>query len=172
MRRRAFFESILLAIITPILVFCSIVHFSSDIFSYKFAIIAPLYFLTSFGKSILLLNIIYIYSSQSVSFLIISESLAGSIHEIINFIKGEENMEDITNIFLSISEIILTILLVLLTLIYVEIMKINILGLNEDTENELVKKCTNEMNTSNLYSNEDDDELAKSYDDSKAVQPS
>ena len=81
-------------------------------------------------------------------------------------------MEDITNIFLSISEIILTILLVLLTLIYVEIMKINILGLNEDTENELVKKCTNEMNTSNLYSNEDDDELAKSYDDSKAVQPS
>lgn len=172
MRRRACFESILLVIISAILVLCSIVHFSYDIFSYKFGIIAPLYILTSFGKSYLLLNIIYIYSSQSVSFLIISESLAGSIHEIINFIKGEENMEDITNIFLSISEIILTILLVLLTLIYVEIMKINILGLNEDTENELVKKCINEMNTSNLYSNEDDDELAKSYDDSKAVQPS
>ena len=43
MRRRAVIETLLLLIITLILVLCSIVHFSSDIFSYKFAIIAPLY---------------------------------------------------------------------------------------------------------------------------------
>ena len=83
MIRRAVIETLLMIIITLFLLHFSIVHFSSDIFSYKFYIIAPLYFLSSFGKSYLLLNIIYIYTSQSVSFLIISESLAGSIHEII-----------------------------------------------------------------------------------------
>ncbi len=180
MRRRAFFESILLAIITPILVFCSIVHFSSDIFSYKFAIIAPLYFLTSFGKSILLLNIIYIYSSQSVSFLIISESLAGSIHEIINFIKREENMIDIKNIFLSISEIILTIFLFIITLIYGEIITINKLGLNKDQENKINKRSRNDIKKADYYNldDEDDDDeddeknkLSKSIDSTDALLP-
>ena len=75
MRRRAVIETLLLLIITLILVICSIVRFSSDNFSHKFYIIVPLYFLSSFGKSYLLLNIIYIYTSQSVSFLIISESI-------------------------------------------------------------------------------------------------
>ena len=83
MKFRDLFEFLYLIIITPILIATSNLHFSSDIFSINLAIAAPIYIISSSIKSFLLLNVIYKFSAQSVSFLIISESLAGSIHEII-----------------------------------------------------------------------------------------
>ena len=90
---RGVIELFLLGIITPILLSTSALYFSSDIFSKNLVIAGPIYIIASSIKSYLLLNIIYKFSSQSVAFLIISESLAGAINDIINFIKGKKKQK-------------------------------------------------------------------------------
>ena len=79
-------EFIIIAIITPILYFSFDVKW--DIYLDNDNIITVIiYTLASFVKSYFLLKIIYHFSSQSVSFLAISESVTGSINEIIDFVK-------------------------------------------------------------------------------------
>ena len=106
MRWRGFFESILLIIITPILVKTSNFYFSSNFFGIKFWAVTSCYIIINFFKSFLLLHVIAYYTSQSVSFLIISESFAGSITEII---KNKDNLDEVKNIIISLFEIILII---------------------------------------------------------------
>ena len=157
---RAFIESILLyLLITPILLHFSIVHSSSDIVSYKFFIVAPLYFLISGGKAYLLLNIIDKFTSQVVSFVIISESLAGSIHEIFSINKY---------IVLSIAEIILALLIGITTLIYVEIITINKFGLNKDQRHTIHQNGINDI--SQIYDDQDDKGTIKLCDTTKTNQ--
>ena len=83
------------------------------------------------------MNVIYKFTSQSVSYLIISESLAGSIKEIIDFFNNEKNR---TNIAFSIVEIILVILIGISTMIYEEIIIIRLCGLEKDTEEEIANR--------------------------------
>ena len=140
MRYRSIIELFYLSIITTILIVTNNLHFTSDIFSTKLAIAAPIYIISCFIKAILLLNVIYNFSSQSVSFLIISESFAGSFHEIINFFNNEENMSHISNIIISTIEIILVILIAIATLINEEIIIINKCGLEKNVREAIIER--------------------------------
>ena len=71
-------------------------------------------------------------TSQSVSFLIISESFAGAIKEIIDFFKNEKNTR--INIAISIIEAILVIIIGISTMIYVETIIIRLCGLEENVK--------------------------------------
>lgn len=121
-----------------------------------------IYFIISFFKSFLLANVIYYFTAQSVSFLIISESLAGSMHEIYNFVNKKEKMTDVVNIIISLIEIVLIILICLITLIFEEIIEIKIYGLNE----EFVIKQLNDKKAEdeNEENNKENDPLGYTYD--------
>ena len=80
-------------------------------------------------KAFFLIEIIYIFNSQFVSFLVVSETIGGTI---IMFIKGDSK----ENIFV-ILEIIALILVLFGTLIYNEIIIINLCGLSEKTGKNL-----------------------------------
>ena len=106
-------EWIIILIITPILYFFG---WKNDKFSSifvddlkKIIAISIIYIWSSFLKAILLLNVIYFFSSQSVSFLIISESVAFSIFEIIHYFMPN----NINNIFTLIVEIIVIIIILI-----------------------------------------------------------
>ena len=163
MRRRSIFEFVLFVILTPILFNQKILLFSCDIFSAKFFAIAVVYIIICFVKSNLLLNVIYYYNTQSVSFLIIAESLAGSIYETISFVKGEENMSDPINIVISLIEIFLIILIGIVTLVYEEIMIINICGLNRDLKKIDYEKALKDDSMALTNQSDDNDNLGESY---------
>ena len=154
---RGVIELILLGIITPILLFTSALYFSSDIFSINLAIVGPIYTIASAIKSALLLNVINKFSSQSVAFLIISESLAGAINDIINFIKGQKDTKGV-NITISIFEIILVILIGITTMIYEEIIVIRICGMQKNVKEEIDKRGKDDVNQCNM-NNESDEAL-------------
>ena len=137
MRWRGFFESILLIIITPILVKTSIFYFSSSFFGIKFWLTTSGYIIINFFKSYLLLHVISKYTAQSVSFLIISESFAGSITEII---KNKDNLDEVKNIIISLFEIILIIFIGVVTLIYEEVLVINRCGLDSDLKKDIIDR--------------------------------
>jgi len=140
MRYRGAYQFIFLIIITPILVSTSNLHFTSEMFSSKLAIAGIIYILTNCVKYFLLLNVIYNYSSNSVSFLIISESLAGTINEIVNFFKEKQKMSHSTNIGVLIKEIILVFVIGIVTMIYDEIIIINICGLDKNVRKNIAQR--------------------------------
>ena len=86
-----------------------------------------------------MLIVIYNFSSQSVSFLIISESFAGSIKEIIDFFNKDKNK---TSIAISIIEMILVILIGIATMIYEEIIVIRLCGLEKDVREEIINRAS------------------------------
>ena len=107
----------------------------------KNIIISLIYTFVCFLKSYLLLYVIYYFSSLSVSFLIISEPLSGSIYNIILFIKDKEYESELKNIAFLIIEIICFILVGIGTMIYEEIIIINKWGLNLDTDQEIIDRA-------------------------------
>ena len=102
-----------------------------------------IYTLASSVKSYFLLKIIYYFSSQSVSFLVISESVSGSILHIINFIRDEE--KDNIEIMLVIMEIIGIIIIAFATLLYDEIIIINKWGLNENVKKVIIDRGEDDL---------------------------
>ena len=80
-------------------------------------------------KALFLIEIIYIFNSQFVSFLVVSETIGGTI---IMLIKGDSK----ENIFVFL-EIIALILVLFGTLIYNEIFIINLFDLSEKTGKNL-----------------------------------
>ena len=140
MRYRGAYQFFFLIIITPILVSTSNLHFTSEMFSSKLALAGTIYIITNCVKYFLLLNVIYNYSSNSVSFLIISESLAGTINEIVNFFKEKQKMSRSTNIGVSIIEIILVFVIGIVTMIYDEIIVINKCGLDKNVRDSIDKR--------------------------------
>ena len=157
MRYRGAYQFFFLIIITPILVSTSNLHFTSEMFSSKLALAGTIYIITNCVKYFLLLNVIYNYSSNSVSFLIISESLAGTINEIINFFKEKTNMSHNTNIIISIVEIILVFLIGILTMIYDEIIVINKCGLGENVRDRIDKRGIEDKDWANLNNCSEED---------------
>ena len=134
---RGCFEFIIIAIITPAL------YFSFDVkwdiyFDYDNIITVIIYTLASFIKAYFLLKIIYYFSSQSVSFLVISESITGSINEIIDFIK-EENKQ-ISDIILLILEMIGIIIIAFATLLYDEVIIIRKWNLDKNVKSLIIKR--------------------------------
>ena len=136
---RGVYQVAYLIILTLILYFKSKLHFTLDMFKSKnFWVVSFIYIVTGFIKSSLLINLVYLYSSTFVSFLIMAEPLSGSIYEVINFIIKKEN--NFLPIFKTVIEIIFLVLIVLTTLIYEEIIVIRICGLEQDVVEEIRKR--------------------------------
>ena len=184
---RGLIEMVLILVITPILYF-SFGLSSNFNFKTETIILMIFYTLTGFVKAYFLLKIIYHFSSQSVSFLIISESFGGSITEIIHIINAKE--KKIVDFILLALEMIGIFIILLASLIYDEVIIINKWKLNEnvklgimdraDSEIENIKVIKNnialyhptftlidregdEENNENKENNEQDIELANIY---------
>ena len=141
---RGLIESAIIIVITPLL--CLLFGFKVN-FNYQIPLVQIIftlvfYTIVAFIKAFFLLKIIYHFSSQSVSFLIISESLGGSIFEIIDIIRdGELSKSDI--IFI-IPEIIGIFIILFAALIYDEVIIINICNLNQNVKTGIIGRAENE----------------------------
>ena len=136
---RGIAELILISIITPILYF----SFGENLeLNYdNINIIIPLIIintLSSFFKAFITLKIIYRYSSQSVSFLRISQSFGGSITIFINIIKN--GLNDGWKIIFIFIEIFSVIIILFASLIYDEIIIINKCELNKNVKLGIINR--------------------------------
>ena len=150
---RGLFELVIILIITPILYYSFNLDskFNFDKLTVIFMIIN---ILVGFVKAYILLKVIYNYSIQSVSFLLISQSLPYSIYGIIYVFKYVE--EKNADYFILISFEILGILIILFaTLVYDEIIIINKWNLNKNVKLFIMKRGEDE--------NEDMDNLDDMY---------
>ena len=154
-------ELILLIIITPILYFFlwskENLGFVNNTTQVTLNII--IYTISSFVKAYLLLKIIYYFSSQSVSFLIISESLTGSICSIIKSFKFFKRLHLAISIF--VVEIIVILITTFGTLIYDEIIVIKKCGLDVNVAKQISKRAkieTDEISLLNSNNNEEEEE--------------
>ena len=91
-------------------------------------------------KAFCLMKTIYIYTSQYVSFLVVSESFGGTLNLFINIISGEDYPKIYENIIFIIAEIISVIIIIFGTLMYNEMIIINKFGLQENTKIGLLIK--------------------------------
>ena len=129
--------------------------FISDLM--KIILVSIIYICSSFIKALVLLKVIYYYSSQSVSFLIISESIACSLYEI-KYLKDNKD-----NIPFIVVEIICIILTLFSTLVYDEIIVIKKCGLDKYVESEIAKRAKLEkLNIGKLNSVNDEEEEEES----------
>ena len=115
-----------------------------------------IYVSSSFIKSYLLLKVIYYFSSQSVSFLLISESITGSITNIINFFSSDDS-NYINIIFLTI-DILIILLTSFGTLVYNEIIIIKKWGLDKNVAREITTRALLEVDKIKILDNEDEDD--------------
>ena len=115
-----------------------------------------IYVSSSFIKSYLLLKVIYYFSSQSVSFLLISESITGSITEIINFFSSDDS-NYVNIIFLTI-DILIILLTSFGTLVYNEIIVIKKWGLDKNVAREITTRALLEVDKIKILDNEDEDD--------------
>ena len=148
-------DFIIIILVTPILYFSL---YAENVFSFgdvtKIIITIILYTLSSFIKAYLLIKVIYYFSSQSVSFLIISESVTGSICEIIKFFISKDYEHYL--IFLII-EILVIFVTTFGTLVYDEIIIIKKWGLEIDVAAEISSRATLEANRISIIEDENDD---------------
>jgi len=152
-------EFILILIITPIFYFFVWKNENNN-FVFKNELTNAIlmiifYTLSSFIKAYVLLKVIYYFSSQSVSFLIISESITGSIYEIIKFFMSEKY--DYKIIILLI-EIVIIIITTFGTLIYDEIIVIRKWGLDKNVAKEIILRGESEINSIGLIVDEDEED--------------
>ena len=106
------------------------------------------YTLAAFVKAYILLKIIYNYSSQSVSFLIISESFAGFINRAIEIYPSFGYIE-LWEYFCCAMEIIAVLIILLSSLVYDEIIIINKWGLNNNLKTNITARSETEIK--NMY---------------------
>ena len=156
---RGCFETLILSIITPILFFCLNVKDNFDFNPYNVNLpllisVLSCYTIFSFIKGILLLKVIYYFSSQSVSFLLISESITGSIYSTIDYFISGEKIE----IALSFKEIIGILITTFATLVFDEIIIIHLCDLDKDAESEIIKRGNNEVKYIYKIQNDEDNE--------------
>jgi hypothetical protein len=139
---RGIIVGIIIVILTPILFFSCKVTLEL-IFNNKKIITVIIYTLASSVKSYFLLKIIYHFSSQSVSFLVISECVSGSIYQIINLINDVN--KDELKIVLVILEIIGIIILAFAALLYDEIIIFKKWGLDKNVRKVIINRGEEDM---------------------------
>ena len=130
-------------IITPILyhhlkMTCSNEYDSSKISTNIKIIIS--YIVATFSKAYLVLKVIYYFSSQSVSFLIIAESITGSITQIIKDIGSRND-----KFYFIIMEIIAILIVLFATLVYDEIIIIKKCEFDKNVATEIIKRANTEI---------------------------
>ena len=141
---RGIFEMMIIIVITPILFFSFGLELDFH-FGWKQTITMIFYTIGLFVKAYFLIIVIYHFSSQSVSFLIISESFGVAIIEIIKIIK--DNDKNAADIILLILEIIGIVIILFSSLIYNEIIVINKWGLNINVKEDIMVRGELEMKT-------------------------
>ena len=131
-------------------------------------LIKSIYIIIYFAKAFCLMKIIYIYTSQYVSFLVVSEQVAGTLNIIINNVYGEEVPSGYSenNIFIII-EILSLIIVTFGTLMYNEIIVINKCGLHEKTKNFLLLKGEEEFIISSMEVDDENNDVNKKNDNNK-----
>ena len=101
-------------------------------------------------KAFCLMQAIYIYTSQYVSFLVVAESFGGVLNLFINIISNDDYPKIYKNIIFIIAEIICVIIIISGTLIYNEMIIINKFGLQENTNIGLhIKEKTDYIDANN-----------------------
>ena len=139
---KSLIQVVSVAVITPILYYSFGVELDIH-FGTENIIIIIVYILAHFVKQYFLLKIIYHFSAQSASFLVISESVSGSITGIIDFFKDED--KQFFDIFFLIIEFLAILLIAFATLTYDEIIIIHKCGLDENTKGGIINRAQDEM---------------------------
>ena len=154
-------ELILILIITPILYFTfnggNKIEFNPNVGDITWVVI--LYTISSFIKEYLIMKVIYYFSSQSVSFLIISESITASICEIILYFNSEGKA--IKSVFFVI-QIIVIFITTFGTLVFDEIIVIKKWDLDLNVAAEISLRARSEIIS---ISNFDDDTIEDNDED-------
>ena len=158
-------QFILIVIITPILYFTlwkGNIHINHEgnIGTGTIVLVIILYSLQAFIKEYLLMKVIYYFSSQSVSFLIISESITTSIMEIILCFKDNKS-QNLKYLFFAI-ELIVILITTFGTLVFDEIIVIKKWGLNLNVAKEISLRARSEIKS---ISNFDDDVTIEETED-------
>lgn len=105
-------------------------------------LMCTVYILTTAVREYILVKFIYLFSSQSVSFLIISKNVAVSLIDIIDFIKGENKGEYQLHVIISFPfEIIALAIIIIATSVYDEIIIINRCGLNLNVKKGIIQRA-------------------------------
>lgn len=136
-------ESILIIIITLILFFSNVLKFEFT-FTFWNVFMSIIYTLISFIRQYIVAKIIYLFSSQSVSFLIISKSIAVGIKGIIDFFQSEEKNK-VEFSFALIFGIISIFIIIMGTLVYDEIVIVNKFGLNLNVKRGIHERALSEV---------------------------
>ena len=138
-------QSIILIIPTPILYFSKVLDDELIIDAAKI-IGSILYIVISFVKQYVALKIVYLLSVQSVSFLIISTAVAGSIRDLISFFLNKDKSSYKTHNYLSFSFGLIAFLIIIIgTLVYDEILIINKCGLNINVKKKIEDRALSEF---------------------------
>ena len=138
-------QSIILIILTPILYFTKVLDDELIIDAAKI-IGSILYIVISFVKQYVALKIVYLLSVQSVSFLIISTAVAGSIRDLISFFLNKDKSSYKTHNYLSFSFGLIAFLIIIIgTLVYDEILIINKCGLNINVKKKIEDRALSEF---------------------------
>ena len=144
---RGIIEFVIFSLITIILIILKIYFFEMNMEFYIFFILLISYSI----KAFCLMSIIYIFNSQYVSFLVISETIGATI---VMFIKEDEKA-CATNIL----EVISLVLVIFGTLMYNEIIIINLFGLETKTKKSLTLEQDEEVNEQMIILNEKENNL-------------
>ena len=143
-------ETILLAILTPFLYSTNVLKFELSLSS-EVIIMILVYILTTAVREYILMKIIYLFSSQSVSFLIISQLISGLLKDIINFINPKDDSEIPLYVYLSFPfELITIIIIIIATLVYDEILIINKWGLNSNVKKRIIERASKDIQSTSI----------------------
>ena len=154
-------EVIIVSIISAILYFLNVIKF--DLMYNTGIIIGINIFILEMGvREYIIIKFIYLYSSQSVSFLIISQNIAVSLIDIINFIKERDKSDIGFQVYLSFPfEIIALILIIFSTSVYDEIIIINKCGLNSNVKRGIYERAQSDIEFTLFKDSESVDDVSE-----------
>ena len=137
----AILEAIILSLITILLYYLDVIKFNL-ILNTQVVVSVSIYILATAVKEFILMKIIYLYSSQSIAFLIISQNISVSLIDIIYFIK-ERGKNDIKfHVIISFPfEIIALVIIIFATSVYDEIIVINKWDLNSNIKRGISERA-------------------------------
>lgn len=157
---RATFGFSFLFIVTPILYFClwykddkAFLLVSSAL---KMILTSIIYCIYYFLQDYIILKVIYYFSIQSVAFLLVSESVTGSISEIIKFFIEEKSSSSDYEIIFLLIEILIILLTAFATFIYNEIIVLRICELDKNVANEITSRGKSEINLIDTFEKDDE----------------
>ena len=133
---------VIIIVITPILYFSFGLTWKISFQAGNY-VSSSIYIITSFVKSYFLLKIIFHFSSQSVSFLVISESVSGSVFQIIGFVNDKD--KEAVEYILVTMELIGIFIIAFSTLIYDEVVIINKWELNRNVRKGIISRGEEEV---------------------------